>query len=151
MQHDSADDADEHQADSSEYEVCPCSKTHQTRAERLVAGRRQKPQRAVCERLHIQRRCMFCIPVGHCVCCGCFDSSVGGFNGGRVWRSRGRCNGVAHGGCVGACIELTARKRFQQRVETLSARKSTSGVFVRSQSSGVVVVSPLAATPHSDW
>jgi hypothetical protein len=49
MEHDSADDSNEHQANSAEYQVCPCSEAHQTGSERLIAGRRQEVQCAVGE------------------------------------------------------------------------------------------------------
>lgn len=105
VKHNSSDHANKHQPDSSENQICPCSETHQTRSERLVAGGRQEMQSAVGQRLCVERR-VDCIFLWYCVFCDCIHEFVERLIGGPLWRVRGRCNGVAHGGCVRACMEL---------------------------------------------
>lgn len=163
VEDDSTNDANEHQADATEYQVRPCPKPDQTRAEGLVAGRCQELQGAVCEGPHIEGRRLLCVFPGCCICGDVIYDIVERLVGGRVGRNRSRCNGVAHGGCVSACMGArnysrlsAACEAFWQRVRrTIVSRGRRRWRLIRLPHSWgdgrFTPVQRSAALPHSDW
>src|SRR5690242_8262946 len=142
MEHDSTDDANEHQANSTKYQVRPCSKAYQTRSERFVAGRCQEVQGAVREGLHIKGRQLLCVFPRRCGCGDFVYYIVERFIGSRGWRVRSRCNGIAHGGCVSACIGAGRNPRLSYDVRDFLATCKEDG---RQQGETQVAPHSLAA------
>lgn len=133
MEHDAAHDADQDQTNAAQYQVCACPEADQTRSEGFVAGCCQELQGAVCQALDIEGRQLLCVFARWRSIClrrssirgstgdNVAQCYVGVGVGGRVWRIRRRCYGVAHGGCASACIKV------QQQLKTCLQRAKRSG------------------------
>lgn len=102
-------------------------------------------QGAVREGLHIEGRQLLCVFARRCICGDLVYLVyyvVERFIGSRGWRICSRCNGIAHGGCVSACIGAGRNPRLSYTVRDFLATCKEDG---RQQGETQVAPHSLAA------